>query len=315
MDGLDIKILRALIYEGAVAPSASQVSESLASIARRLEVDDATVSYRYRRLLKSGTMSGWRLLVNPSYFGCGLVDITVDVEPESGKEDMLRKLRVVREVIGIIDFYGRAARLTAVYRGEESRSRTVELISRITNAQNVTQVRWVLPRSRTEQFSEVDAAIISLLSRDARRSFVEIARELGLSTRTVRTRALKLRSENAVFSLPSLNLGGTRGLIPVVLSYSYANGSVKELVDRAMMSHFDANYLWVGFSDPDSGWMLLGASAMLDAQEALKWAKLHEGVSNARTDIVMRTKMFPEKLMELLEVRKEKGTSQAKAYF
>ncbi|MDG6957366.1 MAG: AsnC family transcriptional regulator [Nitrososphaerota archaeon] len=308
MDELDVRILRALIFEGAVAPSMSQVNESLSSIAKRLEADDAKVSYRYRRMLRSGTMSDWLLMTNPGHFGCGLTDVLVDVEPESGKDDMIRKLRVVHEVVGIIDFYGRALRLTVITGGEESKSRTIELVSRITNAETLTQVRWALPRCRMERFTETDVAVIRSLARDARKSFVDIAKELRLSARTVRNRAVKLRSENAVFTLPNVNLGGTAGLIPAVLSYSYANGGAKEAVDRAMLSRFDASYLWGGFSDPDSGWVLIGASTMVEVREGLKWAKAQPGLVGARSDIVTKTLMFPEKLAELLVAKEQRGT-------
>jgi len=62
MDELDVKILRALLSERAVAPSSAQVSSSLRSIASRLGTDDATVHYRYKKLEESGSMSGWQLL-------------------------------------------------------------------------------------------------------------------------------------------------------------------------------------------------------------------------------------------------------------
>ena len=44
MDDLDVKILRALMSEGAVAPSDAQVRSSLRSIAARLGADDMTVN-------------------------------------------------------------------------------------------------------------------------------------------------------------------------------------------------------------------------------------------------------------------------------
>jgi DNA-binding Lrp family transcriptional regulator len=111
MDELDVKILRALMSEGSVAPSDTQVNSSLRSIAARLGADDTTVNYRYRRLQESGAMSGWRLIVSPTFFACKAVDATVDVEPESAKPDMIRKLKLVQEVTGMIDFYGRANEL------------------------------------------------------------------------------------------------------------------------------------------------------------------------------------------------------------
>ncbi|HEV2389853.1 MAG TPA: hypothetical protein VGS04_03925, partial [Nitrososphaerales archaeon] len=160
MDELDVRIFRALVSESAVAPSRNQVNSSLGSIAKRLGADDSTVSYRYKRLQKWGCMSAWQLLVNPTLFGRGLLEVMVDVQPESAKPDMIRKLKLVGEVSGMVDFYGRALKLIVMYKGEESRSRTVELISRVTNTESLTLVRWPVPASRTSRMTETDVRII-----------------------------------------------------------------------------------------------------------------------------------------------------------
>jgi len=204
----------------------------------------------------------------------------------------------------MIDFYGKALKLVITYNGEESRSRSIELISRITNAERMTQVRWTLPRCRTDRMSETDVAIIRTLSNDARRSFVQVSKELGLSTRTVRNRVGRLRMENTVFALASLDAGSISGHIPVYLSYTYAQSGAKGIVDRAMISHFEASYLAVLFTDPDGGWVSVSASTMADVQSQLEWAKSQPGVASARVDLLTRTMMFPEKLVELLGARR-----------
>ena len=303
MDALDVKILRALMSEGAVAPSDSQVNSSLRSIAARLGADDTTVNYRYKRLQESRALSGWRLIVNPTFFGYRVMDATVDVEPESAKPDMVRKLKLIHEVTGMIDFYGRALKLIVIYSGEESRSRTIELISRITNTERVTQVRWALPQCRTERLSETDVAVVRTLANDARMSFVELSKKLGLSTRTLRNRVRRLRTDNTVFALASLDAGSIPGLIPVYLSYGCAPGGAKGSVDRAMLSHFGASYLTGQFADPANGWVFTSASTMADVQSYLEWAKLQPGVASARADLLTKTTMFPEKLIELLALR------------
>jgi DNA-binding Lrp family transcriptional regulator len=307
MDELDVKIMRALMSEGAVAPSDYQVKSSLRSIAARLGADDTTVNYRHKKLQESGALSGWRLIVNPTFFGYGVMDVTVDVEPESSKPDMIRKLRLVQEVTGMIDFYGRALKLIVVYSGEESRSRTIELISRITNSERMTQVRWILPQCRTKLMSNTDVAIVRSLSNDARKSFVQVSEEIGTSTRTVKNRVRRLRMDNTVFALASLDAGSIPGLIPVYLSYSYAQNGAKGTVDRAMIAHFGASYLTVLFSDPANGWIFVSASTMADVQGYLAWAKSLPGVASARIDLLTKTMMFPEKLTELLAVRNERA--------
>ncbi|MDA4123020.1 MAG: AsnC family transcriptional regulator [Thaumarchaeota archaeon] len=313
-DALDMKIIRALLSERTVAPSNHQVSSSLRSIAARLGADDVTVNYRYKKLRESGALSGWRLALNPTLFGCKSLDATVDVQPESGKPDMIRKLSLMNEVVGIQDFYGRGLKTIVMYRSDEARSRAVELISRITNAETMTQVRWVLPASRTKRLTTTDVAIIRALSNDARMPLDEVARRLGLSTKTVRNHVEKLRRENTIHALPTLNMGGIPGLIPVHLSYSYSMSEPKSKVDSSILSHFETKYLSIMFSDPDRGYIWLFASTMNDVRDHLEWAKSQPGIASARIDILVKWLTFPEKLLELLNLNNGAGTLQEDAY-
>lgn len=310
MDELDLKIFRALLTESAVAPSRDQINSSLKSIAKRLGADDATVNYRYKRLQESGCMSEWQLVVNPTLFGRALVDILVDVQPKSAKPDMIRKLKLVHEVAMMYDFYGSALMIAVMYNGEESRLRTIELLSRITNTETLIQIRWALPRSSTKHLTETDMSIIHSLSKDARKSFVQVARELHLSVRTVRNHVARLRGENTIFSIPTLNIGGISGLIPVCLTYSYARDDVKSMADHAVRSHFEANYLSGAFADLKNARMLLGVSTMLDVEKCLEWTLSQPWVANARVDILTKISTFPEKQTDLLVSSDETGLTK-----
>jgi DNA-binding Lrp family transcriptional regulator len=310
MDELDVKILRSLISERAVSPSNPSVKLSLRAIAARLGADDMTVRYRYKRLQESGCMSVWSLLVNPAFFRYKVTDLMVDVQPESGKADMIRKLKLVHEITGMVNFYGTGLRIFMIYNGDESRSRTIELISRITNAERISPCWIPMPRSETRNLTETDVAIIRALSDDARKSSVLVAKELGLSAKTVRKRVDRLRKENTILPLPILNIASIAGIIPIYLSYVYSNSEVKTSMDREIISHFDASYIMGSFADPDIGNVVLGASTMADVPKFLEWAKSQPGISSARVDIATETFMFPEKLIELLNLMHEKVALQ-----
>ncbi len=306
MDELDIKLLRALISERAVAPSNPKVKLSLRAIGERVGTDKMTVSYRYKKLQESGCMSSWSLLVNPAFFGYRVEEVMLDVQPQSGKSDMIKKLKLVHEITGLVDFYGTGLRLFVIYNSDASRSRTIELICRITNAEKIIQSRMALPRSETKQLTVTDVAIIRALSDNARKSPQVVARELGLSTKTVRNRVERLRRENTIFPFPILNVECVPGLIPIYISYVYTNSEAKASADRAVLSHFDANYIIGSFPDPEVGNILLGASSMADVNEFSTWTKSQPGIASVRVDIPTMTLMFPEKLIELAMMRDPK---------
>ncbi|MGI0090956.1 MAG: Lrp/AsnC family transcriptional regulator [Nitrososphaerales archaeon] len=313
MDELDVKILRSLISERAISPSNESVKLSLRGIAARLGADDMTVRYRYKRLQEAGIMSVWSLLVNPAFFGYRVAEVMVDVQAESGKPDMIRKLKLVHEITGMVNFYGRVISIYVIFNGDESRSRTIELISRITNAEKITQSRMPMPPSLTKNLTAIDAAIIRALSKDARKSTLLVAKELGLSAKTVRKRVDKLRKENTIMPLPILNLASIPGIIPIYLSFVYSKSGVKTTVDREIISHFDAGYIMGSFADPDVGNVVIGTPTMAEVPKILEWAKSQPGIASARVDIATETFMFPEKLIELFELRQEKAPSQENA--
>ena len=300
MDELDVKILRALISESAIAQSNSMVKVSLRRIAARLGADDMTVNNRFRRLQQGGCMSRWTLMVNPSFFGLGILDVMVRVQPESAKPDMIRKIRLIQGVFAVQDFHGNGLKVLMLYDGAESRSRAVELISRITNAERITVSRMALPRSATKRLTETDAALVRALASDSRKPSASVARELGVSGRTVRNRVKKLRSENTLISLPNLNLDGIPGTIPVYLSYVYANEGAKGPVDRSVLERFDSAYLWGGFSDKEHAFVVLSASKMADVHGFLAWAEEQPGIASAEVDMMTELTYLPQTFKELL---------------
>ena len=303
MDELDVGILRAVISESAVAPTNIQVRSSLREIAKRLGADDMTVANRYKKLGEAGCLNEWQLAVNPAYLGYKMIDVMLDVAAEYAKPDMIRKLGLIDSVLVIINFLGKAMKVTILYNGEESRSRTIELISRITVAERITVSRMALPRSETQKLTGADQAILGALSKDARKSSTVVAKELGLSARAISNRIERLRRERTIFLFPNLNMTNIVGFIPAVLTYTYSRADSKSSVDRSVLSHFDSNLLWSGLSDSERGSIVLSAPTIADVPRSVEWTKSQPGVATARVDIPLQLFSFPEKLGELLKAK------------
>jgi len=119
MDELDVKIFRSLIWKSAIAPTYADERTSLREIARSLGADDMTVRNRFRRMQESGALSTWQLVVNPSLFGFKILEILIDVQPESAKADVIRKMKLVHGVIVIVNFYGKSMKIILGYDSEK----------------------------------------------------------------------------------------------------------------------------------------------------------------------------------------------------
>ena len=289
MDELDIRIFRSLASSKYIAPSTSQVKFSIREIARNIGVDDMTVSNRYAKFLKSGLLSGWRAAFSPRLFSYGMKEVLVEVHPESAKEEMISKLRLVHRITVLMDLFGPYLLLTVLYESEEAFSRTLQLISRITNAESMLQTRKLFPYCETKTLSKTDWAIMKSLAMDARKPHTQVAAELGLSPRMVRNRLEKLERERAIVTFMDLDVGKLEGMIPVLILFSYARGHEKSVVDKAILSEFSSNYLWARLTDAEHGYILIVLKSMSELKKSTERTRQLAGVADARAFIATRS--------------------------
>jgi len=298
LDELDVKIIRALVSTQIIAPSSTKMKASLREIGRSIGIDDETVRRRFMRLQEKGMFSSWTLQPNPAIFGFKAREILVDIDLLEAKDDMIRKLKLIEGIAVIINFYGTALQLVVFYQNDQSLARLVELVSRITNAEKITLIQSMLPKCDSQNLSESDWAIISVLGNNPLKSLTIVAQETGYSTKTVKNRLEKLERDHALFIPPDVSNGAMNGMIAATLFYSYMDRASKSNVDQEMLSHFSASYMWCRLTDPDIGYLTLVFPSLLESQKALDWAKQQKGVASARLEIVVECMKLFEKLRE-----------------
>ena len=300
MDELDVRIFRAILTGSLSAPFSTRLRASLEEVAQRLHADDMTVRNRLKRFQEEGFVSGWTLLPNPSLFGYGMTVVTVDASP-GPKEDMLKELKLVHGVVSILDFQGDSIGLILLHASEETLSHTVELISRITHAENITRIRIRFPTPLWSRLTDSDWAIIRNLEKDALKPYTQVAKELGVTPRTVKNRLQRLERQNALVLHPTLDIASVDRMVCIVLFYSYTNHEMKNAVDQAMLSNFDDCYLWGTLTDPERAYLVLVCSSQAFVKQHLKWTKRLPGVASARIHIVVESINLWEKAIGLFQ--------------
>jgi DNA-binding Lrp family transcriptional regulator len=307
LDDLDVRIFRTLVADDSVSIISSHFRPSFREVARRLHIDEVTVRNRYRRFREKGFLSTLAVIPNPSLFGYGMTKLFIDIPSRSPKQDMIRKMKLVHGVVAIIDHYGDSFSVIVLFEGGESLSRTVELISRITNAENVSQLRLVFPTVHVDHLTETDWAIVRSMGKDALKSHVQIAKELGITARTVKNRLRRLEAGHALMIQAAVDLASIDGMIGLLLSYSYASNGVKARVDEAMLAHFDGNCLFAGLGDGERAYLALVAPTMASVKPFLEWAKQQPGVATARIEIIVESIRLSERAIELFQPKKLAG--------
>jgi DNA-binding CsgD family transcriptional regulator len=230
-----------------------------------------------------------------------MMNILVDTAPKSSKENMIMKLKLVHGIFVILDYHGDSLGIVLFYESDQSLSRTIKLISRITNAENITQFRSFFRSEQTNRLTDTDWAIMRNMEADALKSYVQIAKELGFTARTVKNRLQRLESQHALVVPPVLDIAAIDRMIGLVLYYSYMRQEMKNVVDQAILSHFDGSYLWARLTDPERAYLILVAPTTASVKTYLEWTKQQAGVASARAEIVVESINLWEKVSQLFQ--------------
>ena len=181
LDDLDVRIVREL-----GSPSSPQwnVRETYSSIAKRIGIDEETVRRRVKRAERLGSITGWKMMVNPRLIECKAAALDLEVAEESEKDKAVSKLKKVDGVIKILNFRGKGLQLNMYYPNEQELERKLELISSICGSSKLTSWELFFPRPNV-RMTKTDWRISEAMLDDARESLEDVSKNIGVSARTI----------------------------------------------------------------------------------------------------------------------------------
>lgn len=306
LDSLDIKILKVL---GETGPSfAGNPRTSLRAMARKLGVDKDTVSRRLKKFQEKQVLNGWAVMVNPNLVGAETTRLLLELPERSNKDDVVRKLKLIPGVVLITTLYGDAIVFIIYYNGEQSLKKTIELVSRISNAESITRIDSSFPPCRLV-LSKTDWKLIRSVQKEPLKSYSQISREVGISAKTAKRRLARLLGGFALGAYPRFNpspLDATT--VELVAFYDEskaageANGKILERFgDKVMMSDL---------SDKTRGYFILFVNNAREVHDISTWVRGLPGVLKCRADIALDHIEVPDALSEILDRRAQEILTQ-----
>jgi DNA-binding Lrp family transcriptional regulator len=280
-----IDLTSKIMREISTSPSQWNVRRSYADVARKLGVDEETVRNRLKMMREMGLLVGWRLIVNARLLGMEASNIVLEFGDLDSKETAASRIRSADGVVLIQSFFGKAIQVTFFHASEddsEGGNSNQAVASQASGATVVTHWKVNLPRCGHKP-KETDWRIIGLMLRDAERRFPEIARDLKVSTRTVKRRVNLLMDSSAFFVQPELDFRKAVGVMPCQLLIHCAPERKRE-VDDLVVSRFERIVFKLTNSETHSIFTIL-CSNVAEMKEILKWARSQRGVTLARTEI------------------------------
>jgi DNA-binding Lrp family transcriptional regulator len=150
------------------------------------------------------------------------------------------------------------------------------------------EVSWVPGlglRTTSFRMTRLDWEIVSLLLRDAEKKLDEIAKQLKVSTRTVKRRLNMMMKETAIFTMPMVDLRKTEG-ISYQLRVQSEQGKKLE-VEKSVVAKIGNVVFRASDSENGSVFGFTGAN-VAEGSDILEWVRQQPGVKAASMSIAER---------------------------
>lgn len=279
-DSLDNKIIKEL---GSPRFFQWNVRESYASIAKRLRIDEETIRKRIKRAEKTGSIQGWRVVIHPHLIECEDVELDLEVNDAERKHEIISQIKLIEGVIWILNFEGTGLFVLFYSKSGQALSRKVQLIRTICGAEKLTMWSDSLPPCDIK-ISRTDWKIVWAIRDDPRKSLSEIAKESGVTTRTVNRRLTLLTERRAFILVGVANFRQSAGVSCNMLIFCLPEKE-KSFVTERIVSRFK-NIVFGGSTSSNYLFYNMVFDNLSEANDAYEWIKRLRGVGEVRMGIM-----------------------------
>jgi len=239
VDSLDVKIVRTM----GLRPYGSrpQDFECLrpSIIASRLGVESETVKARLDRMQDAGFIRFYQLYPNFRQLGVAASAYLFRVPDDDRKAEAIRRIEPVDGLVEIHNFLGAEMCVDLSYRTPVDLSKKLRLLSDITGDAAPTPFYERDMPKVGRSLGAADWRILKALRYRARRPLAEVAKELGVSTKTVRRRLDRMAQEGSFFIVPAVDPGKAAGIVLYELLFYTTPGADRETVRRILDAYED----------------------------------------------------------------------------
>jgi DNA-binding Lrp family transcriptional regulator len=297
-DPIDIEILREMYREGAVNLAGIDPRLNATRVARKLRIGRSRVAARLRAWRESGFLRKYDVWLNPGLLGWHGAWVAVQVDHRRSKPGLFRRLALVDGVVAGMDFLGEWISVAVVAPDAAALDRRIGLIRNLVGVKDLDgPERWVVPEPK-RPLTTLDVRIVRALRERPMANLAEIARRVGVSTRTMTRRYSALVDDWAVWFVPVFDF--TTLAYPVVsLNVHVRAGLGRETISPQLREHYP---MTLDFTNSQVGPMtsaqdlaffvsLPSAAHLEDLERRVEGM---EGVEHVESYVMVRTYDYPE---------------------
>lgn len=255
-------------------------------LARALHVTEKTARERLRKLEKEGAIAGYEIHVNLRHLQLDWTTFHFRV-PSRKKEEALAAVAEVDGVVGIQEFVGDDVFIDIYASDDAERQRRLTLIRRLLGGEGVAWYEHEMPEV-DGALAPLERRIIVALRGRARTPAAALAKELGLTSRTIERRLGSLLAHGHAAILPRVDWTKSPRLIPFALTIDADPAVVPALRKQApaLAAADCCRHSWSATCcEPGSGTNLslaLYAGSLTQMEEVRQRFATQEGVREAK---------------------------------
>jgi len=277
---LQLKILKEL---SSMSTFGLYLRPTYSDVAKKLGIDEETVRVRVRQAERAGTVIRWQVEINPHVLGREATSVILNVDDPSKKDSIISQIKLIDEVVFIMDFYEKPLRIHFYHENDQDRERKLDLIKSICGDKNPTY--WQLGFAPVSaKLKKTDWQIMKALRRDSLLSNLEVAKEIGVSARTVKRRVSFMTEARAIYTHTVGNIKRVPGMAYLFL-VDCANERKKREIDEQIRSRLDNAIFEDTFNKQYSIYAAVFHN-MGEADEMYRWIKSLEGAEKTRTYVI-----------------------------
>jgi DNA-binding Lrp family transcriptional regulator len=284
LDRLDLDILKSLLLNNGVPPGNPVLRKSFRALAKELGVDQGTIRKRMRTLQEQHVLKGWYLGTTPGLTGHDVVYSWLRVEGEDSKDRVIEKLLGMKEVERVCNYLGPKISIVLFCKKGTDQDTAIERLGRQADL-GVALHKQGLGRTPIFQPKGTELAVIESLRRDPWKPYSVVAKEVGVSSRTVKRIISRLSEEGVAYMLPIIDLKALQGIVPVELVVDYSSPELKTAVNERILPYVKE---WVVFSDTGGpfGYFALAVPNVSQVEQIARWVRRQEGVADSHADVL-----------------------------
>ena len=199
MDDKDIEILKLLLFDGRM---------SYESIAKKVKLTPYLVKRKINNLVEMGVIMKFVTNLNFMMFHKSVCYTLADIKEGTDQQELIERLGQLDEVTGGAISLQNKMQIIHTYSDDHDFKKNLEKLMQFKEIQNIENFILLVPQSfdfKNTRLTKTDWKIINSIKDNCRKTDIDIANELGISSKTVKRRLSYLRENNIILFMIDLD--------------------------------------------------------------------------------------------------------------